>query len=111
MALWTVAPWTWRNWTTFHELYFIRSNLGLELRVGDLRDLRFEASVDVVTMWHYLEHDPSPVASLEWVRDRMAPGGVAVIEVPDLDGATARWMGRRWPGLHTPRHASASPPL
>ncbi len=60
----------------------------------------------VVTMWHALEHDGQPVSTLAWLRERMRPGGVAVIEVPDLDGATARWMGRRWPGWHTPRHAS-----
>lgn len=64
------------------------------------------APFSVVTMWHALEHDPQPVATLEWLRERMRLGGVAVIEVPDLEGATARWMGKRWPGWHTPRHAS-----
>ena len=28
-------PWTWRNYTTFHAFFFIRSNLGLELRMGN----------------------------------------------------------------------------
>lgn len=28
-------PWTWRNYVTFHELFFIRSNFGLELRLGN----------------------------------------------------------------------------
>jgi hypothetical protein len=28
-------PWTWRNYTTFHELFFIRNNFGLELRLGN----------------------------------------------------------------------------
>jgi hypothetical protein len=29
------APWSWRNYTTFHHLFFVRSNFGLELRVGN----------------------------------------------------------------------------
>jgi hypothetical protein len=29
------APWAWRNYTVFHEFFFIRSNLGLELRMGN----------------------------------------------------------------------------
>jgi hypothetical protein len=29
------APWTWRNYRAFHEVFFIRSNLGLELRMGN----------------------------------------------------------------------------
>jgi hypothetical protein len=28
-------PWGWRNYTTFHSVFFIRSNLGLELRIGN----------------------------------------------------------------------------
>jgi hypothetical protein len=29
------VPWAWRNYNTFHALFFIRSNLGLELRMGN----------------------------------------------------------------------------
>jgi hypothetical protein len=28
-------PWGWRNYTTFNEIFFIRSNFGLELRLGN----------------------------------------------------------------------------
>ncbi len=28
-------PWAWRNYNVFHEFFFIRSNLGLELRMGN----------------------------------------------------------------------------
>jgi hypothetical protein len=28
-------PWAWRNYTTFHAFFFIRSNFGLELRMGN----------------------------------------------------------------------------
>ncbi len=34
-AVLACVPWAWRNYTTFHELFFIRSNLGLELRMGN----------------------------------------------------------------------------
>jgi hypothetical protein len=29
------VPWAWRNYVVFHEFFFIRSNLGLELRMGN----------------------------------------------------------------------------
>lgn len=29
------VPWAWRNYSVFHECFFIRSNLGLELRMGN----------------------------------------------------------------------------
>jgi 2-polyprenyl-3-methyl-5-hydroxy-6-metoxy-1,4-benzoquinol methylase len=70
------------------------------------RAIASEAPFSAVTLWHYLEHDPAPVDTLRWLAERMRPDGVAVVEVPDLAGSTARWLGRRWPGYHTPRHAS-----
>jgi hypothetical protein len=29
------VPWAWRNWNAFDSVFFIRSNFGLELRVGN----------------------------------------------------------------------------
>jgi hypothetical protein len=29
------TPWAWRNYVVFHEFFFIRDNLGLELRMGN----------------------------------------------------------------------------
>ena len=34
MAL-ACVPWAWRNYRTFHEVFFIRSNFGLELRIAN----------------------------------------------------------------------------
>jgi len=34
-TLLTCLPWTWRNYKTFNALVFIRSNFGLELRMGN----------------------------------------------------------------------------
>jgi SAM-dependent methyltransferase len=73
-------------------------------------DVERGAPFSVVTMWHYLEHDPAPVETLRWLAARTRPDGVAVVEVPDLEGSTARLLGRWWPGLHTPRHASVFTP-
>ncbi len=40
------VPWGWRNYTTFGEVFFIRSNLGLELRMGNHEGA--EAAMDVM---------------------------------------------------------------
>ena len=38
------------------------------------------APFSAVTLWHYLEHDPAPVETLAWLRERTRPDGVAVVE-------------------------------
>ena len=65
-----------------------------------LEDERF----DLVTMWHFLEHDYDPLRSLETARRVLKPNGRLVIEVPRLDSRTFRWFGDRWPGLQAPQH-------
>ena len=59
---------------------------------------------DLVTMWHFLEHDYDPLRSLETARRVMKPEGRLVIEVPRLDSRTFGWFGDRWPGLQAPQH-------
>lgn len=59
---------------------------------------------DLITMWHFLEHDYEPRASLVRARDLLTDDGVLLIEVPDLDSLTFRLFGRHWPGVQAPQH-------
>ena len=59
---------------------------------------------DLVTMWHFLEHDYDPLRSLELARQMLKPEGRLLIEVPRLDSLTYRLFRDRWPGLQAPQH-------
>jgi SAM-dependent methyltransferase len=61
---------------------------------------------DLITMWHFLEHDYDPMRSLRHARDLLAPRGRLVVEVPRLDSVTFRLFGDRWPGLQAPQHTA-----
>jgi SAM-dependent methyltransferase len=61
---------------------------------------------DLITMWHFLEHDYDPLRSLRYARDLLAADGRLVIEVPRLDSVTFRLYGDRWPGLQAPQHTA-----
>jgi len=62
------------------------------------------ASFDLITMWHFLEHDYDPMRSLRLSRDLLAPDGRVIIEVPRFGSRTWRWYRERWPGLQAPQH-------
>jgi len=66
----------------------------------DLPDGRY----DVITMWHALEHVPSPKATLEAARRLLRPGGRLMVVVPRFDSLSSRWSGVSWYGLRLPRH-------
>lgn len=61
---------------------------------------------DLVTMWHFLEHDYDPMRSLSTAHRVLKDEGLLVIEVPRLDSRTFAWFGDRWPGLQAPQHTS-----
>jgi 2-polyprenyl-3-methyl-5-hydroxy-6-metoxy-1,4-benzoquinol methylase len=72
--------------------------------LDQIRDTFGEASVDVITMWHSLEHFHDPVAILRSARELLRPGASLLIAVPNADSLQARVAGQHWLHLDVPRH-------
>ncbi len=63
-----------------------------------------ENKYDLVTMWHFFEHDYDPNKSLEMAKKVLKPGGKLIIEIPRLDSTTFKLFGNKWPGVQAPQH-------
>lgn len=63
-----------------------------------------ERLFDLITMWHFLEHDYDPMRTLRLAGSLLKPNGRLIIEVPRLDCLTFRLYHERWPGLQAPQH-------
>lgn len=61
-------------------------------------------SVEVVSLWHVLEHLEDPAGGLARVGSWLAPGGTLLVGVPNLDSLQARLGGEYWYHLDVPRH-------
>jgi SAM-dependent methyltransferase len=68
-----------------------------------------EGAFDVVTMFHYLEHTPDPLAEIDAAHRVLEPGGVLVIEVPAPDCRQARRLGWAWGPWMQPQHLHLLP--
>jgi len=78
---------------------------GVDFRCGLFYDQDFRGDrFDLITMWHFLEHDYDPMRTLRIARNLLTDDGRLVIEVPRLDSLTFRLFGDRWPGLQAPQH-------
>ena len=65
-----------------------RQRYGLDLLYGQAEDLQLPArAFDVVTLWHVLEHVPSPSRLLQACAQALVPGGFLVVAVPNDDEA------------------------
>ncbi len=77
---------------------------GIPVVEGDLRAIRFPSGhFDAVSMFDVLEHLPSPREVLGEVERIIKPGGVLVIETPNIDGFFARHVYRQKSDLVKPR--------
>jgi 2-polyprenyl-3-methyl-5-hydroxy-6-metoxy-1,4-benzoquinol methylase len=68
-----------------------------------LSDLQPE-SFDAVTMWHVLQQNPNPSQLVRQASSLLCPGGLIVIEVPNIESLTFAEFRQHWFGLEMPRH-------
>ena len=78
---------------------------GATVFAGTFVQARFEDDwFDGVAMIHVLEHVDDPVAALREAHRVLKPGGLLVIEVPNIESWGFALFGRRWRALDVPRH-------
>lgn len=88
-----------------------RENLGVIVRTGTVGTLEPEdGTYDACTLWHVLEHIPSPAEEMERLHRALRPGGVIGIEVPNAGGIHARGEGAAWPSLQPEVHVGQYTP-
>jgi SAM-dependent methyltransferase len=89
----------------FKDLSGLPWMTGVSFHLGTLAQQDFGTTrFDLITMWHFLEHDYDPLETLRRARSLLAPGGRLIVEVPRLDSLSFRLFRERWPGLQAPQH-------
>lgn len=92
---------------------FMRDVLELRaLQSTDPADVLGEQTepVDVITLWHSIEHLRDPWVVLDAASQRLRAGGVLVVATPNPEGMQARWLKGRWTHVDAPRHLFLIPP-
>lgn len=78
---------------------------GLRVEQGGLPQTRFkDATFDVVTLSHVIEHTHDPVASLREVFRLLKPGGLIWVSTPNVSSVSHYRFRSNWIGLHSPAH-------
>mgnify|MGYP002152336711 FL=1 len=79
---------------------------GMDLHEVDPKAYQSDAPFDVITMWHYLEHDYDPKTTLHHLLNVSHDHTRLIIEVPDYDSLSRKRYGQHWEGWHAPRHTA-----
>jgi len=85
--------------------HFARERLDLDVRSVYAEDLDVPpASFDVVAMMDVIEHVPDPAATVATARRLLTPGGILLMQTPNLD-SISRWaLGSPWAVLSPAEH-------
>jgi SAM-dependent methyltransferase len=77
---------------------FGRKTYGVDIRSGILAPGMFpEKSFDMITLWDVVEHLPQPKETLDLIHSLLKPGGILLVNYPDIGSWAARMLGQRWP--------------
>ncbi len=77
----------------------------LPVHHGDLASASFpDAAFDLVTVRHVIEHIPTPHAFMQELARVLKPGGLLVVETPNVEALGRDWFGANWYANDVPRH-------
>lgn len=75
---------------------------GVEL-ISSIENLK-DNSVDVITLWHVLEHLPNLENDIAQFKRVLKPNGTLIIAVPNYKSFDAKWYKQFWAAYDVPRH-------
>lgn len=82
-----------------------QQRLGDRIHVGAIENMGFaEASFDLITFWHVLEHLEDPARALSEARRLVKADGRVLVAVPNIESWQAQLFKQDWLHLDAPRH-------
>lgn len=83
---------------------YARKRYELDVRGEEDLQLLSDASFDIITMWHVLEHVSFPVERMKELFRLLKPDGYIFIAVPNPSSLDAKRYGPNWAAYDVPRH-------
>ncbi len=71
--------------------------------VNDMKEIESH-SLDVITMWHVLEHVPNLEEQIAELKRMIKPNGTIIIAVPNFNSFDANYYGKYWAAFDVPIH-------
>ncbi|MDP2424206.1 MAG: class I SAM-dependent methyltransferase [Bacteroidales bacterium] len=87
-----------------HARKYANSEYGLNIYDDTYLDQCSENSMDVVTMWHSLEHTRNPQGYFDAIQRILKPHGLLLLALPNTQSWDAQHYDKYWAAWDVPRH-------
>ena len=75
------------------------------IRSGDIESVDFpDEHFDALTCFHVIEHLHDPISNFNAAMRKLKPGGIMIIELPNIDSLGFRIFRKKWQPLELPTH-------
>jgi 2-polyprenyl-3-methyl-5-hydroxy-6-metoxy-1,4-benzoquinol methylase len=81
-----------------------KKNYGLDVQPEEAIKNIPANSMDVITMWHVLEHVPDLQGRVQELKSILRQDGLLLIAVPNRNSHDAAYYGKHWAAYDVPRH-------
>jgi 2-polyprenyl-3-methyl-5-hydroxy-6-metoxy-1,4-benzoquinol methylase len=81
-----------------------KKNFGLDVQPEEAIANIPAGSMDVITMWHVLEHVPDLQGRIQELKSMLKQDGLLIIAVPNRNSHDAAHYGKHWAAYDVPRH-------
>jgi len=83
---------------------FATATYNLNVHPEDFLNQLNSGTIDIITMWHVLEHVHGLKERMEQLQRLLVKNGVAFIAVPNVGSFDTKYYGEFWAGYDLPRH-------
>jgi len=85
---------------------FLREQVGIKVVTthDPATAIRDGKLYDVIALWHSLEHLPEPWKVIEAASQKLKPGGLLLIAIPNIMSLQSKILKSKWFHLDAPRH-------
>jgi 2-polyprenyl-3-methyl-5-hydroxy-6-metoxy-1,4-benzoquinol methylase len=88
----------------------LQKSLGLNSIAVNIENIsswpKHRTQFDAICGFHVLEHLTSPTTVVESLAAMLAPGGVLIFQVPNIDSYQSMFFNSSWYAIESPRHVS-----
>lgn len=84
---------------------YARNKLGLNVHIATVQNNHFpDDFFDVVMLWDVLEHLENPFTDMIELARILKPGGLLILNIPNIDSNESKIFKQFWAGWDIPRH-------